>query len=462
MWLKGGKGKGKGDGKGGGGGWHQQPYQQQPRPPNWQSGWQSYHQKGGGKGSGKGDKGKHGKGDKSYMLDSSMSNLTVEQQLQQLKALQKQYEETKKKCDEANWADDYEHQPQQSSSSGADHHQQHHPYDQAGYWSMYDRDAGWSLTEADGEAGGSRAFPPLMGKDYINNLSRKLGSVPTMHAKISLLHAHLDVPVGHKLNLIPVDSGCTVTNIDDDSIIHADHRMSASRPFSVASKDAEAIYPDYEGFGQITTYSKHGGFKNIRMGRCIRAPSVKNLLSVTALAKKGHECVLNTNNPRVVCKDGIIVPLYYFDDLFYLPYITPTDGSSVSGGSRTVETYGVDESHLLSSNNTADDPENSDPAEAIVRLDARPSPENRIVIDPEISDGLVTKSDDDRARVVHHMLGHASSRKMAATSAAVDGMPKYSRFDTWCTSCHKARWPTSRMHMTCGMSEQLIGMMHGI
>ena len=42
-----------------------------------------------------------------------------------------------------------------------------------------------------GEAGGSRAFPPLMGKDYINNLSRKLGSVPTMHAKISLLHAPL-------------------------------------------------------------------------------------------------------------------------------------------------------------------------------------------------------------------------------------------------------------------------------
>ena len=142
---------------------------------------------------------------------------------------------------------------------------------------MYDRDSGYSLTETDGDAAGSRAFPPLMGKDYINNLSRKLGSVPTMHAKIDLLHAHLSVPEGHKLNLIPVDSGCTVTNINNESIIHAEHRMSASRPVAVASKDAEAIYPDYEGFGQISTFNKYGGISNIRMGRCICAPSVKDL-----------------------------------------------------------------------------------------------------------------------------------------------------------------------------------------
>ena len=116
-----------------------------------------------------------------------------------------------------------------------------------------------------------------------------------MHAKIDLLHAHLCVPEGHKLNLIPVDSGCTVTNINNESIIHAEHRMSASRPVAVASKDAEAIYPDYEGFGQISTFNKYGGIKNIRMGRCICAPSVKDLLSASALTKKGHECVLNTN-----------------------------------------------------------------------------------------------------------------------------------------------------------------------
>ena len=98
-----------------------------------------------------------------------------------------------------------------------------------------------------------------------------------------------------------------------------------------------------------------------------------------------------------MCKDGTIVPLYYFDDLFYLPYITPADGSPVSGGSPVIESYGVGESHLLSSIITADNLENADPAEAIVRLDARPAPENRISINPQISeicDGIDNNCDE--------------------------------------------------------------------
>ena len=54
--------------------------------------------------------------------------------------------------------------------------------------------------------------------------------------------------------------------------------MSASRPISVASIDSDDIYPDYEGFGSINMYSANGTIKTIRMGQCIRAPSIKDLL----------------------------------------------------------------------------------------------------------------------------------------------------------------------------------------
>ena len=124
------------------------------------------------------------------------------------------------------------------------------------------------------------------------------------------------VPDGYKLNLIPVDSGCTVSNINDGSIVHAEHRMSASRPIQVASKDVDPIYPDYEGYGSINTLTQFGSIKNIRMGRCVCAPSVRNLLSVSSMAKKGHKIIMNENNPRMICRDGTIVPMYYFQDLF--------------------------------------------------------------------------------------------------------------------------------------------------
>ena len=88
--------------------------------------------------------------------------------------------------------------------------------------------------------------------------------------------------------------------------------MSAHTPVSVASKDADPIYPDYEGYGSIFSFSRDGSVKTIRLGRCIRAPVIRNLLSTSSLAKKGHEVILSENNPRMICKDGTIVPIYFF------------------------------------------------------------------------------------------------------------------------------------------------------
>ena len=65
----------------------------------------------------------------------------------------------------------------------------------------------------------------------------------------------------------------------------------------------------------------------------MRAPVIKDFLSVSGLAQKGHECVLNKNNLRIICKDGTIVPIYFFDNLFYMPCLVPTtDESEFSGG----------------------------------------------------------------------------------------------------------------------------------
>ena len=140
-----------------------------------------------------------------------------------------------------------------------------------------------------------------------------------------------------------------MTNINHGSIIPIDNRMSASRPITVAAKDSEPIYPDYEGYGQIVTFDRLGSIKKIRLGRCVCAPGVKDLLSVSALAKKGHECILNENNPRMICKDGTIVPMFFFNNLFYMPYATPATDHKVSGGDYPGPLYTVGESRLLSS-----------------------------------------------------------------------------------------------------------------
>ena len=186
------------------------------------------------------------------------------------------------------------------------------------------------------------------------------------------------------------------------------------------------------------TFDRLGSIKNIRMGRCVCAPGVKDLLSVSALAKKGHECVLNENNPRMICKDGTIVPMYFFNNLFYMPYVTPaTEYTAANSATRPL--YTVGESRLLSSCIAANNLESNEPEEAVVRLDARPAQSRTIKIDPEMSDNTVASTDDDHSAIAHHILGHVGHRKVRATSAVVDGMPKYSKNKIWCTSCHKGK-----------------------
>ena len=68
----------------------------------------------------------------------------------------------------------------------------------------------------------------------------------------------------------------------------------------MADKGVEPTLPDYEGYGSITTIAYNGAIKNIRLGRCICAPTIKNLLSVSSMAKKGHNVILNENNPRMI------------------------------------------------------------------------------------------------------------------------------------------------------------------
>ena len=66
-------------------------------------------------------------------------------------------------------------------------------------------------------------------------------------------------------------------------------------------------------------------------------------------------------------------------------------------------------------------------------------PKKSIDIDTQLSDSTVATTEGDRNRITHYILGHSSHKKMAATSAVVDGMPKYSKFNTWCTSCQKGK-----------------------
>ena len=69
--------------------------------------------------------------------------------------------------------------------------------------------------------------------------------------------------------------------------------MTASRGIEVASKGTTPVFPDYEGYGSIATFGSNGSIKQMRMGRCICAPTIKDLLSVSSMTLKGHECILN-------------------------------------------------------------------------------------------------------------------------------------------------------------------------
>ena len=103
----------------------------------------------------------------------------------------------------------------------------------------------------------------------------------------------------------------------------------------------------------------------------------------------------------------------------------------------------VDEATVLSSNVAIDnlnnvDSDDDNDSEAIVRLDARLAPKKSIDVDTQISDRTVATTEGDRNRITHYIPGHCSHKKMVATSAVVDCMPKY-KFNTWCISCQKGK-----------------------
>ena len=86
----------------------------------------------------------------------------------------------------------------------------------------------------------------------------------------------------------------------------------------------------------------------------------------------------------MVCKDGTVVPIDFFNNLFYMPYVTPISESQASGEYVPERISTVDEATLLSSNVAVDklnniDSDDDDDCEAIVRLDARPAPKKRSI-----------------------------------------------------------------------------------
>ena len=114
--------------------------------------------------------------------------------------------------------------------------------------------------------------------------------------------------------------------------------------------------------------TEFGSMRKIRLGRCVRAPAIKNLLSVGMLARKGHECIMSEHNPRIVMKDGTVVPMYFVNNLFLLPYLLPIDvhvhGVSVEEADAMASAFSMDESSM--------------PEEAVVHLATTALPSNII------------------------------------------------------------------------------------
>lgn len=318
------KGAGRGTGKGkykggrGAGSWNYGGWYQQP--PSWNDGGKWWQKKGKNyKGGGKGKGGK----DQDHAA-------ALEEKKAALKKIQSEYDILKNKSsggggkDACYWmGDDDEINEYPRQSSGASGSGDYTDFDDTDYWSMWDQceeDKMYSAVET-----ADRATPPTRGREYNKKISRRLEALPNMHARVTELQRHLYVPHGYELKLIPVDSACTVTNMNHESVVPPDRRMSPSTTISVANKTTNSIVPDYEGFGSITVITEFGAAKTLRLGRCIRSPAIQDLLSVSGLTKKGHECILSENNPRMICKDGTVVPFYFCGNLFYMPYLTPID-----------------------------------------------------------------------------------------------------------------------------------------
>ena len=139
----------------------------------------------------------------------------------------------------------------------------------------------------------------------------------------------------------------------------------------------------------------------------------------------------------MICKDGTIVPIYFFDNLFYMPYLVPTSFESDSSGG--IAPHYADEDGMFLSAFTCDkayeNDENNVPEEAVVRLATTAIPQNQITINREMSDHVASLPENDELTATHAAFGHVSAKKMNETAAVADGVPKYRDVDTWCTSC---------------------------
>ena len=163
-----GKGKPSGNGGRGNGGKGKWQPQWQPQQQPWHQPWHQPYKGGGKHGAARGP-------------DKGPSDTAAA--LEQLKSAQKEYDKIKKKeKDDMNWAGE-EHYPRQQQQSSS------RSIDDEGYWSMHDRM--YSADDTAGEADGFRVFSPKMGRNDINKISRILGKLPSMHARLEWLHTHM-------------------------------------------------------------------------------------------------------------------------------------------------------------------------------------------------------------------------------------------------------------------------------
>ena len=138
----------------------------------------------------------------------------------------------------------------------------------------------------------------------------------------------------------------------------------------------------------------------------------------------------------MIMKDGTIVPVYFVDNLFLLPYLLPisTQSDSYTGYNM------VDECDALASAFSMSDTNNSNmPEEAVVHLASTAIPSNNIIIDTDISDKSGPLDAATRSLIAHRAFGHVSAKKMHDTARVADGVPTPSACPTWCTSCTKGK-----------------------
>ena len=198
------------------------------------------------KGGGKGEKGKKGFGKGKPDSASSVNETKIA-----LQRAQEAYNDAKQWSseDQVYWTNDHEENyyseyPRQQHFT-PDQWEMYGPADYTEYehepeteeYSGNDDEMNMAVEAAD------RANPPRMGRIATTFVSKKLSAATSLKECCFIISQYIYVPVGCKIDLIPVDSACTVTNIDHESVIPADRRMTASRPLYVAKLGMTPLIP---------------------------------------------------------------------------------------------------------------------------------------------------------------------------------------------------------------------------